>query len=307
MSFCGFIFVLLISLGYFASHNQDNQTDLRWGSVQSSAAQNENYSEEFSIENETSHLKDLIVLTEYSEIFNEANSLAAQKLVNKRLSSNGISVDVDSGKELQRHGTLQFRDNSGTIRESQTKKLLIPTGEYMPDIVSTIYTIIGKSKYVDSFDATRRLSKGLPVKTYSSDKLVIGPVACSGILSRNDYRKLVNDGAEVLTNSASLIIFNRSKAYFEQSLSMAQFHSTANQRTYIQASKGAPAFVLDKNGNYIVSPVSIDSKFTDFSFYKNDSKTFYTRFGEWILYCCVIVVILTVAYIIAKSRVKKSQ
>lgn len=303
----GSIFILLIGLGYFTSHTQNNQTDLRWGSVQSSTAQNDNYFEENWIENENPNPKDLIVLTEYSELFNKGNGRTVQKFVNNRLSDNGISVDVDGGEKSQRYGTLRFRDSSGIVRESQTKKLLIPTGEYMPNVVSAIYAVIGKSKYVDNFNLTRKLSKGLAVKTHVSDKLVIGPVACSGILSRNDYRKLVNDGAEVLTNSASLVIFNQSKAYFEQSLSMARFHSIANQRTYIQASRGAPAFVLDNNGDYIVRPGNIDSKFTDFSFYKNNSKTLYTIFGEWILYCCIVVAILTIAYITVKYRVDKTQ
>lgn len=139
-------------------------------------------------------------------------------------------------------------------------------------------------------DRTRRLEKGQPPRIVKAERFVVAPVACSGILGRNIYRKLVNDGGQVLTNSASLLIFNGSKSYLRQSHQMARFHAIANNRTYIQSSKGAPAFVVDSNGHYLVAPEDNKTSFIDFDFEPKSTKTLYTRIGEWILVSSWIIV-----------------
>ncbi len=148
----------------------------------------------------------------------------------------------------------------------------------------------------ENFIKTRQLQKGRSPEVFPNGNVTIAPVACSGILGRNIYRQLVNDGGMVLTNSASLLIFNDSKSYFRQSLQMARFHAVANSRTYIQASKGAPAFVIDSTGDYIVSPGSPETKFIDFSFRPQTKKTPYTILGEWVLASSLLFLSALLAY-----------
>ena len=237
--------------------------------------------------------KEIIVLTEYSRIFTEGREKYAKKYVNDRLGENGISIDVSADFSLpgERYNTLEARDNAGRLVDSQTKQLLIPTGEYLPGLVQIFYRLTGQDSINQSFADTRQLYRGQPPRVIKTARTVIAPVACSGILGRNIYRQLVNDGGEVLTNSASLIIFSGSKAYFRQSLQMARFHAIANQRTYIQASMGAPAFVIDEDGGFIIPPEDTKTAFIDFSFMPEVSKTVYTRLGEWPL----LIATLTVA------------
>lgn len=71
---------------------------------------------------------------------------------------------------------------------------------------------------------------------------------------------------------------------------MARFHAIANNRTYIQSSKGAPAFVVDSNGHYLVAPEDNKTSFIDFDFEPKSTKTLYTRIGEWILVSSWIIV-----------------
>lgn len=235
------------------------------------------------IENYSGSKKDLVVLTEYSKTFEHGYELFAEEYVNKRLGQNGFSVDVSEGSKDKWYGTLEFRDNTGSLVGELTKQLLIPTGEYLPAVLTTFYNNTGQSKIVRQYDASRRVEKGAPPEVFSGKDVMVGPVACSGILGRNIYRQLTNDGAEVLTNSASLAYFNSSKSYYRQAMQMARFHAIANNRPFIQATMGAPAFVLDSNGLFVVEPADLRTTFIDFEFQPSSSKTPYTITGEWVL------------------------
>ncbi|MBA3758190.1 hypothetical protein H0X10_00975 [Candidatus Saccharibacteria bacterium] len=250
----------------------------------------------FIIDNFSTEAKDIIVLPEYSDFFELGYTQYAQDYIDNRLAPNGVGITVEADwlNQNNRYGTLIFRNDQKEIVATQTKKLLIPTGEYMPYILTNFFKLIGKNELNTEYAETRQLLKGTDPAVFKTKDLVIAPVACSGILGRNIYRQLVNDGGQVLTNSASLVVFNGSKSYFKQSLQMARFHAIANNRTYIQASKGAPAFVIDDNGNYIVKPGNVEDKFIDFNFAATDKKTFYTNYGEWPLILSSLLIIISV-------------
>lgn len=239
------------------------------------------------IKNETKTLKKLIVLPEYSDLFDGGFSSLGEDYVSDRLAAGGISIDVT---QKDSYGTMIFRDKNGNILDSHTKQLLIPTGEYLPAILTTFFNSTGQSEFVDSFDANRRLTKGAAPRTQQSSDVILGSVSCSGILSRQTYRDYARSGANVFTNSAALTTFNGSSAYLNQALQMARFHATANNRTYIQATKGAPAFVLDNNGRFVVAPEDTALSFIDFEFTPNTYKTTYTILGEWPLKIATLMV-----------------
>lgn len=253
--------------------------------------------------------KELIVLTEYSRIHAQGNEKYAQKYVFDRLSENGISIDVlaDFTKPGIRYNTLEGRNKNGELLDTQTKQLLIPTGEYLPGLVQLFYKFTGQDSLNQNYASTRQLYRGQPPRVITNGNLTVAPVACSGILGRNIYRDLVNDGGQVLTNSASLLIFSGSQAYFRQSLQMARFHAVASQRTYIQASMGAPAFVMDDNGEFIIAPEDTRTAFIDFEFTPRNTQTVYTKFGEWPLMLAALVTagfVLKLVLTRARSRLK---
>jgi len=277
--------------------------------LQASVLQSEygypDYQNNLPIQDYSEDKKDLIVLPEYSLVFEEDNILFANALVNDRLNKTGISVDVDEGTKEKWYGTLGIKDRQGALLNSQTKELLIPTGEYLPFILTTFYTYTGQSEILDTFNKNRQVYKGESPQVFRSDKFIIGPVACSGILGRNIYRGITNQGAEVLTNSASLVDFNFSKSYLRQSLQMARFHSIANSRPFIQASLGAPAFAMDHQGSYIFEPDRMGTKFIDFTFSTNNSKTLYTKLGETVLYTSLLFVVVVVLRKLINQQLRK--
>lgn len=253
------------------------------GSVLQIKSTDSDYTLGAPVENYSKEQKDVIVLPEYSKVFEHGHELFAEQYVSKRLKTDGISIDVTEGSKDKWYGTLEFRDSTGKLIKEQTKELLIPTGEYLPAVLTTFYNNTGQSELVQHFDKSRRVEKGSPPEVFSSDDLTVGPVACSGILARNIYRQHTSNGAMVLTNSASLAYFNGSKSYYRQAMLMARFHAIANSRPFIQATLGAPAFVLDANGSYIVEPTDSRTTFIDFDFQSSKNKTPYTKTGEWVL------------------------
>ena len=62
---------------------------------------------------------------------------------------------------------------------------------------------------------------------------------------------------------------------------MARFHAVANNRPFIQATIGAPGFVIDSDGRYILAPDGSATEFADFSFTPKNNKTLYTKYGDW--------------------------
>ncbi|MBA3758187.1 hypothetical protein H0X10_00960 [Candidatus Saccharibacteria bacterium] len=263
-------------------------------------------SENTGIINKQDTPKDVIVLTEYSAAHLPGNEQFVDKYVNKRLGEDGVNIDVtaDFTKTDVRYGILEARDHKNELIDAQTKQLLIPTGEYLPGILQVFFKLSGQNSINTSFDTTRRLYRGDAPRVIRTKSLTIAPVACSGILGRNIYRQLVNDGGQVLTNSASLVIFSGSRAYFRQSLQMARFHAVANHRTYIQASMGASAFVIDGDGKYIVAPEDTKTAFIDFEFTPESNKTFYTKLGEWPLLVSAFIVGTFTLIVVTQNRKK---
>ncbi len=259
------------------------------------------------VSNNTNEKKDLIVLPEYSSTYELGFSKFRTEQIDNRLAENGVAVNV--GEEYvmdnKRYGKLEMRNNEGALIDSQSKQLLIPTGEYLPYIISTFYKLANQSYITEKYNNSRQILRGENPRLFENNGVEYGSVACSGILSREIYRNLSRSGAEVFTNSASLLIFNNSKSYFRQSLMMAKFHAVANSRPYIQASKGASAFVFDQNGDYIVRPGANDTKFTDFEFKTNSQKTFYTLSGEiFLLLSFLTVSIYGLIYFESKTGIR---
>lgn len=284
--------IILSLAGFLVAGSHDNRPKISASVFQQSTESNRinNYA---PIKYKSDDPKDLIVLHEYSETFLPHKQDFASKYVTNRLGSQGVSIDVsaDFNKTDGRFNVLEVRNKQSALMDTQTKGLLIPTGEYMPLVLQKFFSVTGNQKINDNFDMSRGLDKGQPPRVVTSDRFTLAPVACSGILGRNIYRALVNDGGQVLTNSASLLVFSSSQAYLRQSYQMARFHAVANDRTYIQSSKGAPAFVIDNKGGYLVPPEESTTMFIDFDFTPRSNKTIYTRFGEWALPASLLIVI----------------
>jgi apolipoprotein N-acyltransferase len=289
------IFVLFAALAVFAAkasliNGGSSPGSVRYASVLQTNSEAPDYIINPKISNATENKKDLILLPEYSEVFERGFEDYAGQYVNQRLATGGTSINVSDGHKRPWYGTLEFRDNHGKIKATTTKQLLIPTGEYLPFVISAYLKLAGQDQLIKRFNQNRLVQKGAPPKAYKASSITVGPVACSGILARSIFRSLTNQGATVLTNSASLMAFNHSASYLRQSEMMAKFHAVANNRDMLQASKGAPAFAIDSSGRYILAPKNQGTALIDLRFTNRTKKTFYTRAGEWALWWAFIII-----------------
>lgn len=188
---------------------------------------------------------------------------------------------------------------SGDI-EQRDKSRLIPGGEYLPYFAEGILNITKANKTKDYFDIFKAVEKGpRNYSTLNADgKYYLGSAVCSSIISPEDYRRFTANGATVLTNSASLGIFN-SKLFTFQHQGLAKFMAAANARPFLQSSNDADAFAINHNGNMLVkiSPTN----FEEINIDTNNKMTPYSLLGEWPAY---IGLIATTVLLVKKLKLR---
>lgn len=101
---------------------------------------------------------------------------------------------------------------------------------------------------------------------------------------------MVVQGAEVLTNSASLGTFTYAPLYHAQTRQMARFNAIANVRPYIQASTGAYSYAIDSNGKFLYRTTKTGLNHQFLTIQSNKTQTIFSKFGEWVVFVSLILV-----------------
>lgn len=170
----------------------------------------------------------------------------------------GTSTPLIIHSEHEPHGTgfqnaLVYQDATGTRLGKYRKMFLMPGGEYMPYLMTAVFSFrpdSGLGKYMDRLPNERLAPSGLVAIPYKDHR--IGGLICSDVLSPQLYRFLVREhGADVLVNSANPAWFHNSKILFDKTVQMAKTHAVANRTYYLQSSNGSPAFAIGPDGRVI--------------------------------------------------------
>lgn len=179
--------------------------------------------------------------------------------------------------------TLEFGSSSVGILEARPKSRLIMGGEYLPYFAEFTLKIAGADNNLTYFESLKAVQKGRPnyQPLLVDENTRLGSAVCSSIIAPEDYRKFTTNGATVLTNSASLGIFN-SELFSFQHRGLAKFMAVANARPFLQSSNDADAFAVDHNGRMLarISPTN----FEEVSISTNRTITPYSLLGEWPAY-----------------------
>lgn len=187
---------------------------------------------------------------------------------------------IDKTGHLNR---LIFGNTRDGIVSKQDKYRLIPGGEDLPYTLRVGLRATNQKATLDYFSLAKGVIKGpqqLQNFTINADT-ELGTAVCSSIISPEDYRHFVNQGATALTNSASLTIFKGSPLFSWQQKSFARFMAISNSRYFMQSANGARAYVLDNNGKTITEGTGI--QVLDANVSNNSQKTIYTYLGEWLV------------------------
>lgn len=199
------------------------------------------------------------------------------------------SWDTRGNKNVLTYGSTQEG-----YTDEYVKSRLIMAGEYLPFSLEVMTRTFAPDVYTD-FQVRRAIVKGeVSHEPYSLPSgAVIGNGACSSIISPEDYRKLSDNGATVLSNSASLEIFSGSRVFEVFHSGLAKYMAVSNSRPFLQSANNWDAFAVDHNGNKIAETEPISQK--NVTIRTNTQKTPYTHLGEWLSYLGVIFVVVVLA------------
>ncbi len=179
--------------------------------------------------------------------------------------------------------------NDGSILDKHYKNHLVIFGEFIPfrDILS---------KYFDILNSLGDFSKGIYMNTFNYDKLFIGSTICSENFFPNLSRKLVLNGAKILTNHTNDAWFFDSFAPYQHFV-MNIFRAIENRKNVIVCANTGLSAIIDCAGN-VYKLTNINENISVISdAYQNSNVTVYTKIGNIFSYICIIFVIFTVAIV----------
>ncbi len=246
---------------------------------------------------------DLIVLPEYG--LDQSSSLDFRQ----RIDSNNPDTHFVGSQQVQTpEGTqnvLIYGNSVSGFIDRQPKTRLVPAGEYLPYVVDVPLKITNSSEILTEFEYSRATIKGdSPIHPlHINDDFIVGAAICSSVIAPEDYRRLVNEGATILTNSASLEIFNGSAVFGLTHVALSRFMAIANARPLVQSAFDGPAFIMNHNGHTVAKadPVSTATANIETS----TKKTPYSALGEWVVIIGISYALFLAIGVIYHRRLKR--
>lgn len=235
---------------------------------------------------------DTLILPEYSHYFYD-NSEEDRKSLNDLMNKSGLVIHSRrESEESFGKNNLIFMTPDGNILNSQYKWLTVPAGEYIPYVYQVILAYAGQEDLLLDFRNQKTIiPASQKEKPYSHNDVTYGSLVCSGISAPLRYRELTNEGATILTNSASLGALGVNQKYHRISEMMSKRYAIDNARPLIQSAKDAPAFIYDHNGRLIAKTDNPNQLITG-SVTSNTRKTPYAKYGDWIVALSLLILII---------------
>lgn len=235
----------------------------------------------------------ILVLPEYSEIFNPENKSIDKDFTKKYLTQDGVIITSISQKH-DKHSTnnVIVYNKEGDVITDHRKTFLIPVGEYMPYFIKGLLLLAQQKQALDLTDSMQLVDQGNqkePIIEINGWR--IGALACSGAIAPELYRDMAKQGAQLLTNSAAIGTFGNAVMYHQQTRQMARFEAVANAKPFIQASEGGYSYIVDKNGRFILRTTQRGMAVGISDIELSDTTTFYSYVGEWVV-CLSFVLVM---------------
>lgn len=234
---------------------------------------------------------DLVVFPEYGldevtdENLNNRITIDKNKPPTAFLGSEQVNP-LDRTGHLNR---LIFGNSRDGMTIKQDKYRLIPGGEDLPYSLRVVLRATNQVGTLDYFSFAKSVIRGPNQLTnyLINESTTLGTAVCSSIISPEDYRTFVNNGATALTNSASLTIFKGSRVFSWQQKSLARFMAISNSRYFMQSANGSRAYILDNNGRTLTEAYGTNK--VSATVQNNSKKTPYTLVGEWLVFIGAII------------------
>lgn len=218
-------------------------------------------------------------------VFPEGSNFLKQEGAKEVLSDFFEEKDIlilDSGRDQGKFVGKFYHVQKGILVKYE-KILLVPYGDYLPFIFRPLARIIDKN-WIKKFRERREKERGseiIVVSPFGENKISV--LFCSETVSPNLHREFTKKNSEVFFNSGSLAFSNGSKSLDAQTLSMLRLRAAENGRYLVRATNYGSSYVIDNKGKIIKKTPNFENQVLLGEIKPLSPKTFYTRFGDWIL------------------------
>ena len=229
---------------------------------------------------------DLVIFPEYSHLFEQESQREQDKaLLNTMLQPGGRVITTRAVQQDKREtNAIVTIDSENNEQNRQGKTFLIPGGEYIPYLYKAILIASANFEFIYNHEQGYTVYQSKkPIEPIVIGATKYGVLACSGIIAPEFYRDLVNRGAEVLVNSASLSTMGIGNDFFDQAMQMARFQAVANSRTLVQSARGKVSYVMNQDGTMVLRTNGEGTQYMLAEISTNDQRTVYSMLGEWVI------------------------
>ncbi len=220
------------------------------------------------------------VLTEYFE--NDKKTAQFIKDISRFGEVNLIGSLTYDGTKIYNSVYALGRDFS--VKARRDKVHLVPFGEFIP---FRNYL----SKYFEIFDSMGDFNKGSELPVFKYGRLAVGATICSENFFADISRKLVLNGAKILTNHTNDGWFLNTDAPYQHFV-MNVFRAVENRKNVIVSANTGISAVIDCCGNVVKGTLPDEKSVLICSVYQNNDITIYDKIGYKFVYFCVFMSIL---------------
>ncbi len=217
------------------------------------------------------------------------------------------SLFLDSARYQGEYLLTYLKENK---KEYYKKQMLLPQGEYSSYWVKYFATMFNQKKWIESFEIERATIPGLVSSVYSTTffdptkngGITIGGILCYEIISPVFFRKQTEAGATILVVLASHAIFPNSKSLLNQTISIAKVRAVENNRFIVQSTNKNSSFVISNKGEvvFVTDPNKVSLHTVNVPLI--ESKTLYTKYGDFMATFSFAFSILTLGYFLLKRK-----
>lgn len=215
----------------------------------------------------------VLVLPEYSSFFKNPGY---EKFAATHFGAKTIVITTEAGAGSPHTNDLVYYTYQTGFISRQSKTFLAPYGEYMPYSASWMLKTFRQQVALTNFQLHSQVQRGAtPEHVVRASGLTVGGLACSGVLNLNEYRRLADQGADILTNSASLSLLETASLYRVQEMYQNRFHAIANAKPFVQSARSGEAYIISSDGK-ILSLANKQSRLITSSLKLQPKRTLYS-------------------------------
>ncbi len=183
----------------------------------------------------------------------------------------------------------------GEVIGEYAKRHRVPFGEWVP-WRSTVERFVGA---VDQIP--RDFAPGTTPGLFDLRGTQVATIICFESMFGAEVRPLVRDGAELIVVSTNNRSYRRS-ANSRQHLAAAQIRAVETGRPVLQASVSGISGVVDVDGTVLATQALFENGVLTGEVATRRGSTPYVRFGEWVLWGSVLVVVAVSVFVVARRR-----